>query len=158
MGAFSCQPHQPIMTTEHSQDWKCLTFPEGGKPDSLENPCGTAENQRTTQLTWPWPGIEPGSPGWESSALRTSQPCHPHIWTYLCSIPMPWMWSIADKIWKRYQTTSCKENNKTSWITSVSDPQLRKTSTLVPSNVHLSSFSSTLQLQILQYKILALWH
>ena len=27
-------------------------FPEGGKPDSLENPRGTAENQRTTQLTY----------------------------------------------------------------------------------------------------------
>ena len=25
-GAFSCQPHQPIMTTEHSQDRKCLIF------------------------------------------------------------------------------------------------------------------------------------
>ena len=45
-------PHQPIMTTEHSQDRKCLIFPEGGKPDVLENPCGTAENQRTTQLTY----------------------------------------------------------------------------------------------------------
>ena len=30
--------------TEHSQDQKCLIFPEGGKPDGLENPCGTAEN------------------------------------------------------------------------------------------------------------------
>ena len=46
------------MTTDHSQDRKCLIFPEGGKPDSLENPRGTAENQRTTQLTWPWQGIE----------------------------------------------------------------------------------------------------
>ena len=45
-GAFG-QPHQPIMTTKHSQDWKCLIFfPEGGKQDVLENPCGTAENQR----------------------------------------------------------------------------------------------------------------
>ena len=51
-GTFSCQPHQPIMTTEHSKDQKCLIFPEGGKPDGLENPCGTAENQRTTQLTY----------------------------------------------------------------------------------------------------------
>ena len=25
-GAFGCQPHQPIMTTEHSQDRKCLIF------------------------------------------------------------------------------------------------------------------------------------
>ena len=40
------------MTTEHSQDRKCLIFPEGGKPDVLENLCGTAENQRTTQLTY----------------------------------------------------------------------------------------------------------
>ena len=40
------------MTTEHSQDRKCLIFPEGGKPDVLENPRGTAENQRTTQLTY----------------------------------------------------------------------------------------------------------
>ena len=40
------------MTTEHSQDRKCLIFPEGGKPDGLENPSGTAENQRTTQLTY----------------------------------------------------------------------------------------------------------
>ena len=38
--------------TEHSQDQKCLIFPEGGKPDGLENPCGTVENQRTTQLTY----------------------------------------------------------------------------------------------------------
>ena len=27
-------------------------FPEGGKPDSRENPRGTAEYQRTTQLTY----------------------------------------------------------------------------------------------------------
>ena len=46
------------MTTEHSQDRKCLIFlPEGGKPDGMENPCGTAENQRTTQLTY-GPGRE----------------------------------------------------------------------------------------------------
>ena len=45
------------MTTEHSQDRKCLIFPEGGKPDGLENPRGTAENQRTTQLTY-GPGRE----------------------------------------------------------------------------------------------------
>ena len=51
-GAFGCQPHQPIMTMEHSQDRKCLNFPEGGKPNGLENPCGTAENQRTTQLIY----------------------------------------------------------------------------------------------------------
>ena len=50
-GAFSCQPRQPIMTSEHSQDQKCLISPEGGKPDGLENPRGTAENQCTTQLT-----------------------------------------------------------------------------------------------------------
>ena len=31
---------------------KVFNFPEGGKPDGLENPCGTAENQRTTQLTY----------------------------------------------------------------------------------------------------------
>ena len=34
-----------------STKW-CLIFPEGGKPDGLENPYGTAENQRTTQLTY----------------------------------------------------------------------------------------------------------
>ena len=51
-GAFSCQPRQPIMTSEHSQDQKCLISPEGGKPDGLENPRGTAENQCTTQLTY----------------------------------------------------------------------------------------------------------
>ena len=45
------------MTTEHSQDRKCLIFPKGGKPDGLENPRGTAENQRTTQLTY-GPGRE----------------------------------------------------------------------------------------------------
>ena len=41
-----------------------MILSETGKPNGLANPCGTAENQRTTQLTfmWPWPGIEPGSP------------------------------------------------------------------------------------------------
>ena len=47
------------MTKEHSQDRKCLIFPEGEKPDGLENPRGTAEIQRTTQLTY--------GPGWESN-------------------------------------------------------------------------------------------
>ena len=32
-------------------------FPEGGKPDGLENPRGTAENQRTSQLAY-GPGRE----------------------------------------------------------------------------------------------------
>ena len=45
------------MTTEHSQDRKCLIFREGGKQDSQENPRGTAEYQRTTQLTY-GPGRE----------------------------------------------------------------------------------------------------
>ena len=31
---------------------KMFDFSEGGKPDGLENPCGTAENKRTTQLTY----------------------------------------------------------------------------------------------------------
>ena len=44
------------MTTEHSQDQKCLIFLEGGKPDGLENPRGTAE-LLTTQLTY-GPGQE----------------------------------------------------------------------------------------------------
>ena len=39
------------MTTEHSKDL------EGRKPDGLENLCGTAENQHTTQLTY-GPGRE----------------------------------------------------------------------------------------------------
>ena len=50
---------QTIMTTAHSQYRKCLIIPEGGKPDGLDNPRGTAENQRTTQLTY--------SPGRESN-------------------------------------------------------------------------------------------
>ena len=45
------------MTTEHSQNGKCSIFPKGGKLDGLENPRGTAENQRTTQLTY-GPGRE----------------------------------------------------------------------------------------------------
>ena len=45
------------MTIEHSQDRKCLIFPEEGKLNSLENPRGTAENQRTSQLTY-GPGRE----------------------------------------------------------------------------------------------------
>ena len=41
-----------------AKDRKCLIFfPQGGKPDSMENPRGTAENQRTTQLTY-GPGPE----------------------------------------------------------------------------------------------------
>ena len=57
MDAFGYQPHQPIMTTEHNQYQKCLIFSEGGKPDGLENPRGTAESQRTTKLTY-GPGRE----------------------------------------------------------------------------------------------------
>ena len=48
------------MTTEHSQDRRRLNFPEGGKQDSLENPCGTAEEQLTTQLTLVLPGTRTG--------------------------------------------------------------------------------------------------
>ena len=57
-GAFGSQPHQPIMITEHSQISKVLMiFLEGGKQDDLENPCGTAEKQCTTQLSY-GPGQE----------------------------------------------------------------------------------------------------
>ena len=49
-GAFG---NQAIMTTEHSQISKLFVFsPEGGKPDGLDNPHGTAKNQRTTQHTY----------------------------------------------------------------------------------------------------------
>ena len=58
-GAFASQPHQPIMTTKHSRDQKCLILPVGRKPGGQANPWGTAENQRTTQLTY--------SPGRESN-------------------------------------------------------------------------------------------
>ena len=51
-GTSGSQPHQLIVTTEHRQISKvCYFFPKGEKPNGLENPCGTAENQRTTQLT-----------------------------------------------------------------------------------------------------------
>ena len=51
-GPFGSQPHQPILTTEHSQRSQVFDFsPEGEKPDGLENPRGTAENQPTAQLT-----------------------------------------------------------------------------------------------------------
>jgi hypothetical protein len=61
-GAFGCQPHQPIMTTKHSQRSKVFDLKT------------LVAQQRTTHI-WPCPGIEPGSPWWEASALRTSQLC-----------------------------------------------------------------------------------
>ena len=41
-----------------------------------ENPLWhSREPTHNSTHTWPWPGLEPGSPWWEVSALRTSQPC-----------------------------------------------------------------------------------
>ena len=70
--------HQPIMTTEHRQDRKCLIFPEGGKPDCLENLHGTTENQRTTRLTYgPGRDLDLGRLGERGAHFaHTSQPCH----------------------------------------------------------------------------------
>ena len=52
-GAFGSQPHQPVMTTKNSQTSKVFDFfPEGRKPDGLDNPRGTSENEGTTQPTY----------------------------------------------------------------------------------------------------------
>ena len=56
--ALAASHINPLRPRSTAKDRKCLMFPEGGKPDGLENPRGTAaENKRTTQLTY-GPGRE----------------------------------------------------------------------------------------------------
>ena len=77
-GRFCCQPHQPLMTTEHSQRSKVFDFSWGRKTGWSGKPLWhSREPTHNSTHIWPWPGTEPESPWWEASALLTSQPCHP---------------------------------------------------------------------------------
>ena len=95
LAASHINPLWPRSTAKIESVW---FFPEGGKPDGLENPSGTAENQGTTQLTlWPRPGIEPGSLG-ERRALYAHANQATLYYLVMTGLVAGW-WLLMNRAW-----------------------------------------------------------
>ena len=59
-------------------------------------------------LSWlPWPGIQPGPPRWQSSALTTRPPVYRYSWTHYCHTYRAgtnWSWNLTGNVRRRNST------------------------------------------------------